>query len=48
MLNWKIWEHYNDNEKYAMLYDELWRKAQDVALDTLEGEDLDYYFETTD
>ena len=47
-LNWKIWEHYNSNEKYATLYDELWQKAQDVALDTLQGEDLDYYFETID
>lgn len=49
MLNWKIWEHYdNGNEKLARLYDELWKKADLWCMDNLKGEDLNYYIRTTD
>lgn len=27
VLNWKIWQHYNKNEKLAELYNTLWEKA---------------------
>lgn len=47
-LNWKIWEHCETNDRYAVLYDELWRKTADYAVENLKGEELRYYFETTD
>ena len=48
ILNWKIWEHYESNETYAEVYDELFHKAQTYALENLKGEELQYFYETTD
>ena len=47
VLNHKLWEHYN-NSPLAALYDDLWDKASTHCMDTFTGEDLDYYFQTTD
>ena len=47
-LNWKIYEHYQHNNTFAELYDSLWRKADDLARETLQGEELAYYYRTTD
>ncbi len=47
-LNWKIWEHYESNEKYAKLYNELWEKADLYATSHLKGEELSYFYRTTD
>ena len=48
-LNWKIWEHYEKgNEEYARLYNELWEQADGYACDNLKGEELDYFYATTD
>ena len=47
-LNWKIWEHYEHNEKYAQLYNKLWTKADIYARDNLKGEELAYFYRTTD
>lgn len=47
-LNWKIWEHYGKNDEYGRLYDKLWRKADEYAIEHLEGDDLTYFFRTTD
>ena len=47
-LNWKICEHYDRNNVYAELYDELWQKASDHAVETLTGEELEYYYRTID
>ncbi len=47
-LNWKIWEHYETNEQLAEVYNTLWRKAQQYAIDHLKGEELSYYYRTTD
>lgn len=47
-LNWKIWEHYKERPDLAETYDALWRKADDYAKTHLKGEDLRYYYETTD
>lgn len=47
-LNWKIWEHYKDNEPLARVYDELWRKAHAYAVDNLKDEELTYYLRTID
>jgi hypothetical protein len=48
VLNWKIWEHYQHNDAFAELYDDLWRKTDDLARETLQGEELMYYYRTTD
>lgn len=47
-LNWKIYEHYQTNQRFAELYDELWRRAEDFARENLKGEELAYYYQTTD
>ena len=46
-LNWKIWEHYDRNNQYAELYNELWIEADLWAQNNLEGEALAYYYRTT-
>lgn len=49
VLNWKLWYHYeNGNEKYAKLYNELWKEADMYAMDNLRGNELSYFIETTD
>lgn len=48
VLNWKIWQHYETNEEYAKLYDELWTKADNYACNNLKGEELSYFYRTTD
>lgn len=48
-LNHKIWEHYEKgNLPYADLYDELWRKADNYAMENLKGKELEYFFRKTD
>ena len=47
-LNWKILEHYESNEKYAELYNDLWEKADTYAQDNLKGDELSYFYWTTD
>lgn len=49
VLNHKIWQHHDaGNEAYARLYDELWNKAQDYGYDTLEGDELEYFWSVLD
>lgn len=48
ILNWKIWQHYDKNEKLAQLYDDLWRKTAGYASAHLKDEKLAYYYKTTD
>lgn len=48
VLNWKIWQHYEKNETYAKLYNELWMKADNYGLDNLKGDELDYFIRTLD
>lgn len=47
-LNHKIFEHYGKHEGLARLYNELWEKADGYACDNLKGEELSYFYETTD
>jgi hypothetical protein len=47
-LNWKIWEHYETNEPLARVYNDLWEQASEQAVTKLKGEELEYYFNTTD
>lgn len=49
VLNWKIWMFHDlGNESMARLYDELWQDAEKVAVETLKGDDLKYFYQTTD
>ena len=48
VLNWKIAEHYRSNYMLAETYDELWRKADEWVYDHFDGDDLQYFFRTTD
>ena len=47
-LNHKIWEHYETNKPLAQLYNSLWEKADAYAMAHLKGEELSYFFRTTD
>lgn len=47
-LNWKIFEHYGNNDKLAKLYNDLWAKADRYATSHLKGEELKYFYRTTD
>ena len=47
-LNWKSWEHSNDNPNIARLYVDLWRKVDKWCMDNLKGDDIQYYLRTTD
>ena len=48
VLNWKIWQHYETNDKYAELYNELWGEADLDAMENLKGDEAAYFFRTTD
>ena len=48
MLNWKIFEHYEKNDNLAELYDELWKRADLWCCENLKGEELNYFYRTTD
>ena len=49
ILNWKIWQHYEQgNEALAQVYNELWEKMDLWCQENLKGDDLDYYYHTTD
>lgn len=47
-LNWKIWEHYGHNDVYASLYNDLWEKTDEYALDNLKGDEFTYFYRTID
>ena len=48
VLNHKIWQHYEANEPLARIYNDLWRAVDDYAVENLTGEELNYYYRTTD
>lgn len=49
VTNWKIWEHYELGRiEVAKIYDEIWKKASDYAINNLKDEELAYYLEVTD
>lgn len=48
VLNHKIWQHHQSNEKLAILYDKLWRECDEWCGDNLKGKDARYYFSVTD
>lgn len=49
ILNWKIWEHYEKNNRaYAELYNALWMAADAYACENLKGDEATYFFRVTD
>ena len=53
-LNWKIWEHYDESDEnapsneIARLYNDLWQECDNWCRDNLKGDDLTYFYNTTD
>lgn len=49
ILNWKIWEHHEKNNRaYAELYNALWEAADAYACENLNGDEATYFFRVTD
>ena len=49
VLNWKCWHYYDKgNNEYSLLYSNLYHEANDYAYDNLKGDELTYYYQTTD
>ena len=48
VLNWKIWQWHGKNDEYAKVYNDLWEKADEYACDNLKGDELAYFYRTTD
>ena len=48
VLNWKMWEHSENNIELSRLYQKLWEEARDYAEKHLKGDELSYYYRTTD
>ena len=49
VLNLKCWYwHQRNNMSMAQLYNDLWQKADGYACENLKGEELSYFYNTTD
>ena len=48
VLNHKIWQWYERDDDKSKLYNELWEKADGYACENLKGDELRYFYETTD
>lgn len=48
VLNWKIWQYYKTNEPIARVYNDLWEQADAYACENLKGDELVYFYNTTD
>ena len=49
VLNWKLWQHYEQNDMVlAEVYNDLWQQADAYACENLKGEELKYFYEVTD
>jgi len=49
VLNWKIWEHWdNKNMELAELYNGLWTMVNTYCQKHFKGKDLQYFYEITD
>lgn len=47
-LNHKIYQYYGKNGRYTNLYNALWQKADEYAVNNLHGKELEYFYEATD
>ena len=48
VLNWKLWQWWEVNNAIALVYNDLWATADDYACANLKGEELAYFYKTTD
>ena len=48
VLNHKIWQWHKKRPAYGELYDKLWKETDQYACDNLKGEELSYFYKTTD
>lgn len=48
VLNYKIWEHYKTRPALAAQYNNLWDACCVFCTTHLKGEELQYFYETTD
>lgn len=48
ILNHKIWFTYEKDLELGKLYNTLWEKMRQYLTSTLKGEELSYYYRTTD
>lgn len=49
VMNWKCWQHYEKgDEELAQLYSDYYHKVDGWCYANLEGDDLAYYWKTTD
>lgn len=48
VLNWKIAQWYQVDDDLGLTYDQLWKRADGYAMETLKGDDLHYYLSTLD
>ena len=48
VLNWKIWEHNKSNPQFADIYNDLWLKTDEYAIEHLEDEEQNYFLRTID
>lgn len=48
VLNHKIWQWYEKDEKIARLYNDIWQKANDYANENLKGAEYEYFWRVTD
>ena len=47
-LNLMLWATYGKNDKLADTYNELWMKADEYACNNLKGDELAFFYRTTD
>ena len=47
-LNWKIWEHYENNKTIAKCYNDEWEKLMQWCQEHFTQDQLDYYYRVTD
>lgn len=48
VLNWKIWQYHERNYALMELYNKLWEQADTYACENLKGDELSYFYKTTD
>lgn len=48
VLNWKMWDWSEKDVSIARLYQKLWEKVDNYALDNLKGDEMTYFYRETD
>ena len=48
VLNHKIWQYHEKKPEFAMLYNTLYREADQYAMENLKDEELGYFLDVTD